>query len=307
MEITILQKRFRRPERRSDFPAGELSGPIIIQPAVNFDVSPLGGYAWLLAKAASEAGPPYQGGAIAGRWLHWEETGEPVLLNGWQIVADSAYRDYFDLDKSEEGDPIRAPHPYPPNHEPRPLNLNRSGSRLTTTVIRDGYLWTSHHVGLDGTDGTYDGNATGQSVDRSGIQWVRLKLETSSLPGDTLTYDAHGRIYDNANPSPFWYYFPSLAVNEVGDVVFGFSGSSETDYISAFYSWRKVDGTMPEMPIMLKAGEGVFWYSDCGDYSQACLDPTDGLSFWTVQEYASHDQYPFQRWATWIGKISIAP
>jgi hypothetical protein len=222
-------------------------------------------------------------------------------------LEGDCYRNYFDLDRTAQASPIGAPHPYFQVPNPTPLDLSRTGSRLTTTVIRDGYLWTSHHVGLDGTDGIYDGDATGQSVDRSGIQWIRLRVGTGIVPGDTLSYDSHGRIYDDCDLTPRWYSFPSLAVNTVGGVIFGFSGSSETEYISALYSFRMSDGTITATPLLLKSGEGEFMQTLRGDYSQTCLDPADSLTFWTVQEYARPIGSTPAQWGTWIGKVTISP
>ena len=37
------------------------------------------------------------------------------------------------------------------------IDLGNVGSRLMNAVIRDGYLWTCQHVGLD-TNGTYSGD-----------------------------------------------------------------------------------------------------------------------------------------------------
>ena len=59
------------------------------------------------------------------------------------------------------------------------IRLNQTGSRLMMAVIRDGALWTCHHVGLSGTNGSYSGNATGTNVDRSAVQWLKLTTDTN--------------------------------------------------------------------------------------------------------------------------------
>jgi hypothetical protein len=111
----------------------------------------------------------------------------------------------------------------------------------------------------------------------------------------------HDRIYDCA-VSNFWYYFvPSLAVNAAGEMVMGFSGSRESDFIGAFYSGRPTNG-LADRPILIHAGlgpKGDIW----GDYSATTVDP-DGIRFWTVQEYA---ESPFDQpsWGTWIAKVKL--
>jgi hypothetical protein len=56
-------------------------------------------------------------------------------------------------------------------------------------------------VGLDGTDGDYDGGQAlpNVTVDRTAAQWLKLQLNAS---GDPLTYLAHGRIYDDCPAEP---------------------------------------------------------------------------------------------------------
>jgi hypothetical protein len=175
--------------------------------------------------------------------------------------------------------------------------------------IPNGSLWTCHHVGLDGIDGTYEGDSSGSAVDRTAIQWFKLQINPT---GNCLEYETHGRIFDPNSISPQWYYYPSLMVNAAGDMVAGFGGSSETSFLSAFYYWRLQDGTSAESARVLKAGEDLYWGGEqWGDYTFTSLDPSDSLSFWTVQQYSKKvglDQAYFQqRWGTWIARIFPHP
>jgi hypothetical protein len=181
-------------------------------------------------------------------------------------------------------------------------------SRLSVAVIRDGTLWTCHHVGLDGADGEYNGDGAGSSVDRSAAQCLRLHIsETGHL---VLISSADlGRIWDQSASHPRWYYYPSLMVNSDHDVVLGFSGSSELSFVGAYYSWRRAGGTAMEGPVLIKAGEAYYDLNRWGDYSYTSLDPSDGLTIWTVQEYARPPvppAPPYQErpaWGTWIARI----
>ncbi len=49
----------------------------------------------------------------------------------------------------------------------------------------------------------------GANVDRSGVQWLCLKVDTTS---GALAYTTHGRVYDPAPTNPQHYCFPSLMV-----------------------------------------------------------------------------------------------
>jgi hypothetical protein len=95
-------------------------------------------------------------------------------------------------------------------------------------------------------------------------------------------------------------FTPSIAVNELGQVVIGFSGSSSKQYPSAFYAiGNTVEGhTEFSPPRLLQAGNGSF-HERWGDYSTTVVDPYDPLLFWTFQEYTvARDQ-----WGVKIGAI----
>jgi len=131
------------------------------------------------------------------------------------------------------------------------MSLNVIGSRLMMATIHNGFLWTCQTVGLNGTNGTYTGDASGTNVNRSAIQWLAFEISPDNT---TLTLAEHGRVYDPAISNAWWYYFPSLAVNCPGDMVMGFSGSSATNYIGSFYSYRLANGAMLNQPRLFWAG-----------------------------------------------------
>jgi hypothetical protein len=138
-----------------------------IQPAVNFDSPPTGGYAWFVAKAPPTNGPPNPGGAIYYRRLQWSGTNAAWADGAWQPVPDppspQTYRDYYDLDNGG----VTAPQLGGPTR----IDLRYAGaSRLMMAVIRDRHLWTCHHIGLCGTNGNYTGNGSSTNVDRTAIQ-----------------------------------------------------------------------------------------------------------------------------------------
>jgi hypothetical protein len=173
-----------------------------------------------------------------------------------------------------------------------------------TAVIRNGFLWTCQHVGLSGTNGVYLGNQTGTNVDRSAAQWLKFQIAAGSTG---LDYSDHGRIFDPSSTNSYWYYFPSLMVNCSGDMVAGFSGSSPSNYVGAFFASRLAGCSVSTAPMLIQAGGGYYSSSDhWGDYSRTLVDPNDDRSFWTVQEYADPAAFEFP-WATWIVRIKPNP
>ena len=276
----------------------------IIQPAINYDNVTSNDYAWFVSKAPPTAGSNYQGGAIVYRRLEWSGTNTAWADTNWvAISAATDYQDYFDLD----GTNWAVVNPPPVVSAPQPdggsVNLAEVGSRLAWPVIINRSLWTCQCVGLD-TTGSYAGGSSGATVTRSGPQWLRLAI---SQDGTSLSLADHGRVYDPAqNDNPWWYYSPSLSVNRAGDMAMGFSGSTATNYISAFYTWRLGCGFVLQPPVLLQTGVVKPGVPRWGDYSATALDPTDGFSVWTVQEYA--DTYlingiDFKRWGTIVSRI----
>jgi hypothetical protein len=265
-----------------------------IQPAVNFDDTPTNGYAWFVAKAPADLGTDYHGGPLCYRRFHWTGTNTSLLDTNWLFVtnATTPYRDYYDLTSTNII--------YAPAGPAAAIDLHRGGSQLSMTSIRNGFLWTCHVIGLSGTNGVYTGNQYGTNVDRSAIQWLKLSVDVG---GGVLNYSAHGRVYDSLRTTnAFYYSYPSLMVNCAGDLVLGFSGSSATNYIGAYYAWRLSNGVELSVPRLIRAGTAPFYAGPWGDYSATTQDPTDDWSFWTVQEYADPPGASTP-WATVIARI----
>jgi hypothetical protein len=250
----------------------------IIQPAVNFDSPPRGQYAWFVAKRWHNDETNNLGGAVSYRRLQWDGTVADWVDTNWVTLTNTFYRDYFDLDAGN----VTAPHTNAGTYFP--IVLKNTGSRLMMAVIRDGALWTCHHVGLSGTNGTHSGMDTnGSSVDRTGVQWLKLSADTN---GNYLSV-TNGRFYDRSSNEPFFYYYPSVMVNRAGDMIAGFSASRSNSFIGAFYTYRAANGTEPSGALILDPGRGPLLATDgrWGDYSYTTLDPIDNLTFWTVQQY----------------------
>jgi hypothetical protein len=282
-----------------------------IQPAVNFDDVPADGYAWFVAKGPPDAGTNYQGGAVLYRRLHWQGTNAAWADTNWVEVSNPgpSYQDYYEFSGTNFSSFPSTGVTAPQLGTSDGINLYSIGGRLMMAVVRNGFLWTCHTVGLSGTNGVYVGNASGTNVNRSAMQWFKLEVGTN---GTGLTMSDHGRVYDPAPTSPWWYYFPSLAVSCAGDMVAGFSGSSATNYVSAFYTWRLSNGTTLGQPRLIQPGTiAVPVDFRWGEYSATTLDPTDDWSFWTVQEYATSWTNQFGsivgRWGTVVAKIRPNP
>src|SRR5438876_5305193 len=97
---------------------------------------------------------------------------------------------------------------------------------------------------------------------------------------------------------------PSIAVDQNGNTVIGYSTSNTTIFPSIRYAGRLVT----DPPGNLSQGEAVMFAgtsaqtigSRWGDYTRTDVDPSDGMSFWHVNEYAVSGN-----WHTRIGKFNF--
>jgi hypothetical protein len=91
------------------------------------------------------------------------------------------------------------------------------------------------------------------------------------------------------------YHEPSIAVNEFGNVVIGYTCSGPSLAPSGCVSVGETVGgvTTFENPLVLQLGAGHYYVPDSnsrnrwGDYSATVIDPVDPCTFWTFQEFVA--------------------
>jgi len=216
-----------------------------IQPGVNFEPITINDPAWFVYETF---------GTINYNRLKWVNgpNGEPV----WEMAP------WGQLTISES---YNSPSSAPQFGSTILLRLSHVGSRLMmATVGRVGgvqHLWTCHQIEVNSM-----GNNQTIQADRSAVAWYKIQLDSP------VSIVNSGRMYDSTPaPNQKFYYMPSLAVNNHGDMVIGFSGSSANDYVGAYYTGKLNNGAMPNPPIRYFSGTDWF-YSPApdikwGDYS----------------------------------------
>jgi hypothetical protein len=192
------------------------------------------------------------------------------------------------------------------------IHVRGFGSDYTMAMIRNGYLWTCHTIGVN-SSGRYTGvHPSYGDADRTACEWLKFQIVPD---GDLKTLQAadYGRMYEPTLARS--YFMPSMGINARGDVIMGCSGSGPNEYIGAYFSgrlanappWPSTDLSHRLLGIRtLKAGLDNFSpNSTWGDYSYTCIDPSNPGVLWTVQEYAEQ-RHPVNgpNWGTWIGAIS---
>jgi hypothetical protein len=165
-------------------------------------------------------------------------------------------------------------------------------TRLLNVVYRNGALWTVHTVQSTGTTKTE-------------VAWYKIDPAEGK-------FSAQGRISDPAR----WYYYPSIGVNQDDVAAIGFSGSSAREYAGGYYTIVRPSSGTADPVSLLKPGEAPYYKTGqtlgvpgggtknrWGDYSATVVDPTDDVTFWTLQEYAESSVAGVSQWGTWWGKF----
>jgi len=130
------------------------------------------------------------------------------------------------------------------------------------------------------------------------VQWYQL----GNLNGRP-TLLQQGTVDDG---SPGHYrYFPSLAVDQAGNVALAYNFSSASDYPGIRYT--PISGGAQGPETVLRDGEVTLEEPRYGDYAATALDPHDRLTIWHVGEYAKVIDGTFSGWGTWLSAITIGP
>lgn len=169
--------------------------------------------------------------------------------------------------------------------------ISTNDSRIQNVVYRNGSLYITHSVFLPATTPT-----------RTAVQWWQVNASTRAVQQAGRVDDATGTNH---------YAFPSVMVNNGGDMMLGFSTFSATTYASAAYAYRYSTDAANTVntPYVFKSGLNTYYKTyggtsnRWGDYTSVALDP-DGSTFWTVQEYA---RSTVNTWGTWWAKVVGTP
>jgi len=165
----------------------------------------------------------------------------------------------------------------PPARQPHPSEqtIENVSPRIVASVFEQGdSLWAVHAV-----LGSYDNSA---------IRWYEIDEVTNNL--------LQTGLIENLDED---FHEPSIAVNDFGQVVIGYTCSGPNLAPSACVSvGETIDGvTTFEIPFVVQEGAGHYWrdFRDppsternrWGDYSATVLDPVDPCTFWTFQEFVA--------------------
>ncbi|MBX7245166.1 MAG: hypothetical protein K1X53_06685 [Candidatus Sumerlaeaceae bacterium] len=168
--------------------------------------------------------------------------------------------------------------------------LDALDDRLFAAHIRNGRLWTAHNIGVIDT-----GVASG-SANRNGCRWYEIQ----NLSG-TPSLVQSGTLYTSGSSGSTAqrnYWIPSIMVSGQGHAALGCSTAGTNEYINGAFAGRLVNdtlGTLQTPSLITNSTTDYTPSSDpggtggrrWGDYSYTCVDPSDDMTMWTIQEFCS--------------------
>lgn len=168
-----------------------------------------------------------------------------------------------------------------------PDRLDTLSARLMNAVWREGSIWTTHTVSVNG---------------EAAVRWY--EIEEGALHQYAI---AQTGVVD---PGPGAHAFmPSIAVDADGNMGLTYTQSSATQFAAMMYTGRRATDpagyTSPGR--VVRAGD-AYYAPDAnasverwGDYSGLALDPADSATFWAFGEYP----VAANAWGTWWGAFQV--
>jgi hypothetical protein len=168
---------------------------------------------------------------------------------------------------------------------------------------------------IDAGDNRFSGNVVQQHIDgranpslwgvhnvdiggRAAIEWYEIDAVANTLLQSGTIADA-----------TLAFNYPSIAVNDFGDVVIGFSGGSPSTFMSAYVAVGQTIAGVTTFDPFVETHAGVADYelldgigrNRWGDYSATVIDPTNQQRFWTFQEFVGGTD----QWSVRVTEIVI--
>ena len=225
--------------------------------------------------------------------MHESQAGDPMWFveeqsyNGGNAVRVVKMENQLSLN------PTFTTYDVPVNSYSGPVNAPQGGggtfetndARMLNAEFRDDRLLATHAVSIGG---------------RTLASWYEFDTVAGS---PTLTQQS------NVDPGPGIHtYFPSIAINNSGDIGITYMQSSSTQFVSMYVTGQafgSVPGSLAEA-VLVKAGNENYGGFRGGDYSGITVDPVTD-TFWAANEVSLNGPAPNPLWSTWIGEFAVAP
>ena len=164
------------------------------------------------------------------------------------------------------------------------LALDDLDYRLFATRMHKGSLWTAHNIEVD-TNGIASGTGG-----REGSRWYQI----TNLTG-TPKLAQSGTLFDSSPSNPRNFWIPSCAMSGQGHMALGCSVAGNNEFADIATAGRFANdpaGTLqsPTTAVTSSTSYNIGSQNNryrWGDFSVTTVDPSDDMTFWTVQEYCN--------------------
>src|SRR5438477_1980238 len=177
----------------------------------------------------------------------------------------------------------------------------QSGTSIKLDTLGDKIMTPVVYQNLAGTESLWADQTVIENYPNgpTAVRWYQFDVTGGNFPATALQQQS----WDNAGDG-LWRWMPSIAVDENGNTVIGYSTSSTTIVPSIRYAGRLAN----DPPSNLAQGEAVMFAGVSaqtngprwGDYTRTEVDPSDGMSFYHINQYAQSGI-----WHTRIGKFNF--
>ena len=173
------------------------------------------------------------------------------------------------------------------------VKLDTLGDKIMTPVV---------YQSLSGTESLWASGTVCQDANctqPTGVRWYQFDVTGGNFPASAVQQQTWTNGADG-----LYRWMSSIAVDESGNTVIGYSTSSSSQFPSIRYAGRlEIDppGNMAQGEGIMFAGvsaqtTGPRW----GDYTRTEVDPSNGMDFWHINQYAQGGN-----WHTRIGKFNF--
>jgi hypothetical protein len=138
----------------------------------------------------------------------------------------------------------------------------------------------------------------------TGVRWYQFDVTGGTFPSTAVQQ----QTWTNGNDG-LYRFMPSIAVDNAGNTAIGYSTSSSTAFPDIRYAGRLASDSsndlgQGEATMFSGTGSQTDTNGRWGDYTMTTIDPSDGMSFWHVNEYyATTSSF---NWNMRIGKFQFA-
>ncbi len=188
--------------------------------------------------------------------------------------------------------------------------LDVNDDRLIMAQIRNNSLWTTHHIGVNNAGVS---PATGPGVTRTASRWYQIDISKAQPVLKQV-----GTLFDKTatnTTSAASYFYPSIMVSKQNNMALGCSKAGKNEFINAVTVGRLATdplGTL-RVPAFITNSQTSYNPPDdssptdivrrWGDYSYTCLDQSDQMTMWTIQEYCNAKN----SWGCRVAKLLAPP